>query len=42
MAVMPPAAQPGQWAATMSWPACDDASNVNGAVLTCDGDWSAV
>jgi NAD(P)-dependent dehydrogenase (short-subunit alcohol dehydrogenase family) len=41
MAAMPPAAQPDQVAATISWLACDEASNVNGAVLTCDAGWSA-
>ncbi|MFM9123873.1 MAG: hypothetical protein ACKOSO_01555 [Actinomycetota bacterium] len=39
---MPPrAAQPDQIAAAISWLACDEASDVNGALLTADGGWCA-
>lgn len=34
-------AQPDEIAALVSWLACDEASNVNGAVVTDDGGWSA-
>lgn len=41
-AAMPPrAAQPDQIAAAISWLACDEASDVNGALLTADGGWCA-
>ena len=41
MATMGPTAQPDQIASVISWLACDEASNVNGAVVTSDGGWSA-
>lgn len=41
MATMGPIAQPDQVAAVISWLASDEASNVNGAVITSDGGWSA-
>ncbi|HWS56928.1 MAG TPA: SDR family NAD(P)-dependent oxidoreductase [Actinotalea sp.] len=41
-ATMPPAATSEQLAATITWLLSDDASNVNGAILPCDGGWSAV
>jgi NAD(P)-dependent dehydrogenase (short-subunit alcohol dehydrogenase family) len=34
-------ATPEQLAAAVCWLASDDAANVNGAVLTSDGGWSA-
>jgi NAD(P)-dependent dehydrogenase (short-subunit alcohol dehydrogenase family) len=41
LASMPPTpAQPDQIAAVISWLACDEASNVNGAIVTADGGWS--
>lgn len=41
LASAPPVAQPDQIAAVVSWLASDEASNVNGAVVTSDGGWSA-
>jgi NAD(P)-dependent dehydrogenase (short-subunit alcohol dehydrogenase family) len=41
MATMGPVAQPDQIAAVISWLASDEASNVNGAIVTSDGGWSA-
>lgn len=41
MATMPAAAQPDQIATVLSWLASDEASNVNGAVLSADGGWAA-
>ncbi len=41
MATMGPVAQPDQIAAAISWLGSDEASNVNGAILTADGGWSA-
>lgn len=41
MATMGPIAKPDQIAAVISWLASDEASNVNGAILTADGGWSA-
>jgi NAD(P)-dependent dehydrogenase (short-subunit alcohol dehydrogenase family) len=41
MATMGPVAQPDQVAAVISWLASDEASNVNGAIVTADGGWSA-
>ncbi|WP_337974524.1 SDR family NAD(P)-dependent oxidoreductase [Cellulomonas sp. NTE-D12] len=35
-------AQPDQLAALITWLLSDDASNVNGAVIPCDGGWSAI
>lgn len=40
--IMPPAARAQQLAATIAWLLSDDASNVNGAILPCDGGWSAI
>ncbi len=42
MATMPPVpAQPDEIAAVISWLASDEASNVNGALVSADGGWSA-
>lgn len=41
LAVMGPAAQPITIATAISWLGCDEAVNVNGAILTADGGWSA-
>lgn len=41
-AIMPPPATSEQLAATITWVLSDDASNVNGAILPCDGGWSAI
>ena len=41
-ATVPPIAQPDEQAAAITWLACDDASNVNGVILACDGGWSAL
>jgi NAD(P)-dependent dehydrogenase (short-subunit alcohol dehydrogenase family) len=42
MATMPPTpAQPDEIAAVASWLASDEASNVNGALVSADGGWSA-
>ena len=42
LAPMPPQpAQPDQIAAAISWLACEEASDVNGALLTADGGWCA-
>lgn len=40
MATMPAPAQPDQIAALISWLASDEASNVNGALVTSDGGWA--
>jgi NAD(P)-dependent dehydrogenase (short-subunit alcohol dehydrogenase family) len=34
-------ANPDEIAGLLSWLASDEASNVNGAVITADGGWSA-
>ncbi|MGH1330902.1 MAG: SDR family NAD(P)-dependent oxidoreductase [Paracoccaceae bacterium] len=39
---LPGVAQPEQLAATICWLASDAASNVNGAIIPCDGGWSAL
>ena len=42
MATMPPAvAEPDQIAAVISWLASDEASNVNGALVSADGGWAS-
>jgi NAD(P)-dependent dehydrogenase (short-subunit alcohol dehydrogenase family) len=41
MATMAPAAKPDQIATVISWLASDEASNVNGAIVTSDGGWSS-
>jgi NAD(P)-dependent dehydrogenase (short-subunit alcohol dehydrogenase family) len=41
MATMGPIADPDQIATVISWLACDEASNVTGALVTSDGGWSA-
>ncbi len=41
MATMGPVAQPDQIATVISWLASDEASNVNGALVTSDGGWSS-
>jgi NAD(P)-dependent dehydrogenase (short-subunit alcohol dehydrogenase family) len=41
LAVMGPLAQPIDIATAISWLGCDEAVNVNGAVLAADGGWSA-
>jgi len=40
MATMPAPAEPDQIATVISWLASDEASNVNGALVTSDGGWS--
>ena len=37
-----PMAKPDEIATLISWLACDEASNVNGAAVTDDGGWSAL
>ncbi len=39
---VPPVATPGQLAAAVTWLLSDDAANVSGVVLACDGGWAAV
>lgn len=41
MATMGPIAEPDQIATVVSWLASDEASNVNGAIVTADGGWSS-
>jgi NAD(P)-dependent dehydrogenase (short-subunit alcohol dehydrogenase family) len=41
MATMSAPAQPDQIAAAVSWLASDEASNVNGAILSADGGWAS-
>ena len=42
LAAMPPEpAQPDQIASVISWLACEEASDVNGALVTADGGWAA-
>jgi NAD(P)-dependent dehydrogenase (short-subunit alcohol dehydrogenase family) len=40
MATMSRIAEPDEIAAVLSWLACDEASNVNGAVVSADGGWA--
>ena len=40
LATMSPPAQPDQIAAAISWLASEEASNINGAMMTSDGGWS--
>ncbi|HET8525394.1 MAG TPA: SDR family oxidoreductase [Actinomycetota bacterium] len=40
MATMSQPAQPDEIAAAISWLASDEASNINGAIVTADGGWS--
>jgi len=42
MAIIPPVAQPEHLAAAICWLASPDAANVNGALLSSDGGWSAI
>ncbi len=39
---IPPVATAEQLAATITWLLSEDASNVNEAILPCDGGWSAI
>lgn len=39
---VPPVADPEELAATITYLLSDDAANVNGAILPCDGGWSAI
>ena len=41
-ATVPPAAQPEELAAAITWLLSDDSANVNGAVLMSDGGWSTI
>lgn len=41
LAVMGPVAQPVSIATAISWLGCEEAANVNGAILSADGGWSA-
>ncbi|MFZ4516610.1 MAG: SDR family NAD(P)-dependent oxidoreductase [Acidimicrobiia bacterium] len=41
-ATMPPIAQPEQVASCIAWLLSDSASNVNGALVPCDGGWSVL
>jgi short-subunit dehydrogenase len=41
MATMGPPAQPDQIAAAISWLGSDEASNINGAIVTADNGWSS-
>jgi NAD(P)-dependent dehydrogenase (short-subunit alcohol dehydrogenase family) len=41
MATMPDAAEPDEIAALISWLVSDEASNVNGALVTADGGWAS-
>jgi NAD(P)-dependent dehydrogenase (short-subunit alcohol dehydrogenase family) len=41
-ATVPPVVGPDELAATITWLASDDASNVNGIVVASDGGWSAI
>ncbi len=41
LAAMAATAEPDQIATVISWLACDEASKVNGALVTADGGWSA-
>jgi len=41
-ATVPPIARPEELAAAITWLASDDAADVNGVILPCDGGWSAL
>jgi NAD(P)-dependent dehydrogenase (short-subunit alcohol dehydrogenase family) len=41
-AIIPKPAEPEQLAALIVWLLSDEASNVNGALVPCDGGWSAI
>lgn len=41
-ATVPPMARPEELAAAITWLASDDATDVNGVILPCDGGWSAL
>lgn len=41
LATMGPMAEPGMIASAISWLGSDEAANINGAILTADGGWSA-
>lgn len=41
-ATLPPVATSEQLAATITYVLSDDASNINGAIIACDGGWSAI
>jgi NAD(P)-dependent dehydrogenase (short-subunit alcohol dehydrogenase family) len=41
-ATIPPIATPEELAAAITWLASDEASNVNGVIMACDGGWSAL
>ena len=41
-ATVPRIARPEEQAAAITWLASDDASDVNGVILACDGGWSAL
>ncbi len=40
LGTMGPVADPVQIASAISWLGCDEASNINGAIMTADGGWS--
>ena len=39
---IPPVASPDEEAALICFLLSDDASNINGAIVPCDGGWSAI
>ena len=42
MTNVPKPAEADELAATITYLLSDDASNMNGAIVTCDGGWSAI